>query len=365
MTECKNDASDSVANRPVGGEASSQATTEASEAPGLWGDALRLGGAACRDVGLGVLELCFPATCVLCCGPLEERGRFEGCGPIEGQSRGAAAWLRDRSLCGECSGVLRGSVIESGCWGCGRRLAELASWRVEDEVYEADLPPGVLFNVEPEFERSGESTAEVDASGGDLRLGEASGRGDGKRPLCFHCRREPSSVSRTIALGGYQDVLREAVLASKRLSFAPLAMALGRMLGRKISEQLSGPPLDVVTFIPSHWTRRCSRRGVPTQVIAGEVGRELGVRVRPLLRSCRRTQKQGMLTDSERGPNVRDAFRVKSRYALAHRRVLIVDDVWTTGSTLREAARVLRLAGSEDVMAGVVARAVGQHQISS
>jgi predicted amidophosphoribosyltransferase len=95
--------------------------------------------------------------------------------------------------------------------------------------------------------------------------------------------------------------------------------------------------------------------------MAIEVGRRLRLPVRPLLRAVRRTRKQGTLTDLERHANVRGAFALKARYAQSGRRVLVVDDVWTTGSTLREAARVLRAATASDVYAAVVARAVGQH----
>ncbi len=164
-----------------------------------------------------------------------------------------------------------------------------------------------------------------------------------------------------IALGAYRDALREAVIACKRMTFAPLAMALGRLLAQKLAKELETTPLDAVTFIPSHWTRRVQRGGLPTQLIADQIGNQLRVPVVSLLRARRRTAKQGMLEDAERRQNVRDAFRAIKGYALPQRRVLIVDDVWTTGSTMREAARVLEQQYQVEVLAAVVARAVGTH----
>ena len=86
----------------------------------------------------------------------------------------------------------------------------------------------------------------------------------------------------------------------------------------------------------------------------------LGVPMVSLLTAKRRARKQGMLGDSERRENVLDAFRAKNGYASRWRSVLVVDDVWTTGSTLREAARTLIAAGHEHVVAAVVARAMGE-----
>lgn len=288
----------------------------------------RWGRGVCRELGLGLLDLCFPATCVLCCGPheaasVEETGWCVGSADRPG---GPA------TLCSGCRGVLEGAVIERGCWGCGRRLTSGTLPRATDA-----------------------------AQCGLGRAAEDAEDSDGNVPRCFPCRRDPPPLTRTIALGGYQDVLREAVIASKSPSFSPLAMALGRLLAIRLEELLGRTPLDVVTYIPSHWTRRCGRRGVPTQLMAIEVGRRLRLPVRPLLRAVRRTRKQGTLTDLERHANVRGAFALKARYAQSGRRVLVVDDVWTTGSTLREAARVLRAATASDVYAAVVARAVGQH----
>lgn len=166
-----------------------------------------------------------------------------------------------------------------------------------------------------------------------------------------------------IALGAYRDALREAVIACKQMTFAPLAMALGRLLAQKLAQELETTPLDAVTFIPSHWTRRVQRGGLPTQLIAEQIGHQLEVPVVSLLRARRRTAKQGMLEDAERRQNVRNAFRAIKGYALPRRRVLVVDDVWTTGSTMREAAGVLGQQYQVEVLAAVVARAVGTHTI--
>lgn len=155
--------------------------------------------------------------------------------------------------------------------------------------------------------------------------------------------------------------MREAVVAAKRLSFQPLTLALGEMLGERVREAWGAVPIGAVTFVPSHWMRRWGRGGCPAELLAVQVGRVIEAPVIPLLRSRRRTAKQGTLGDAERRTNVRGAFRVKKGYALLAPRVLVVDDVWTTGATLQEAARVIRQGYDAEVFAAVVARAIGTH----
>lgn len=78
-----------------------------------------------------------------------------------------------------------------------------------------------------------------------------------------------------------------------------------------------------------------------------------------ILLANRRTMKQGTLTPTERRRNVLRAFRVSESYDIKDARVLVVDDVMTTGATANEAARVMRRAGASHVSVAVLARATG------
>lgn len=263
-----------------------------------------LGGAAGRWLLEGFSELCFPPTCVLCQGPL-----------AFGDTRSEAG--ANRSLCRECDASLLATAAASACDRCAR-----------------PQPP---------------------------RSGTSPGVAEGTLWLCPACRRGRSKIERAVALGMYRDVMREAVVAAKRRAFQPLALTLGDMLGERVRAALGATPIGAVTFIPSHWTRRFHRGGCPAQLLARQVGRAVGAPVLPLLRCTRQTAKQGTLDDASRRINVRGAFAAKKSYALLVPRVLVVDDVWTTGSTLQEAAGVIRQAHRAEVCAAVVARAVGTH----
>ena len=136
-------------------------------------------------------------------------------------------------------------------------------------------------------------------------------------------------------------------------------------MGARILE-LQGLPskFDLVTYVPSHFTRQFARGGNGNQVIAEEVGKTLGVPCRQPLKITRRISKQAWLGDQARNRNVSGAFCVKKSYAwgrltgLKAKRILVVDDVMTTGATANEVSRVLLASGAQGVCLAVVARAL-------
>ncbi len=172
---------------------------------------------------------------------------------------------------------------------------------------------------------------------------------------CVPCRRRRSPV-RVRAYGLYEGTLREAVHALKYRG----RIALAEPLGGALAEAVRGDPLltaaDVLVPVPLH-PRREAERGFNQ---SEELARALARRARiPLLRALARvrpTVPQVDLPEAERRRNVRGAFAV--RLAVGGLRVVLVDDVVTTGSTLAECARTLRRAGVEVVGAVVVAMAV-------
>jgi competence protein ComFC len=182
---------------------------------------------------------------------------------------------------------------------------------------------------------------------------------------CGQCKQQQQGFDEVIALGIYQDAIREAVVAAKLARHAPLAKAMGDLLAESIVVRLAGRVPDRVTFVPSHFLRRIKRQGVGGVVVmAAAVGKCLERAPDSLLRVTRLVRKQSMLADQDRPANVRGAFAVKKRYAcgaspvLRDQHILLVDDVLTTGSTSSEIAKVLKTAGAARVTLAVVARAV-------
>ena len=157
-------------------------------------------------------------------------------------------------------------------------------------------------------------------------------------------------------LGAYEGDLRALIHLLKYERMRPLGARLGRSLGKRVAA--AGVEADVVIPAPLHWRRRLSREFNQAALIARGLAAVIDVPCRPSwVRRSKATAAQAGLTDEERQRNVRGAFRVAAREKLRGKRVLLVDDVMTTGSTLAACARAVKRAGAESVAAAVLARA--------
>lgn len=170
---------------------------------------------------------------------------------------------------------------------------------------------------------------------------------------CLPCRQRRSVISRGRTLGEYEGALRDIVHAFKYGGRPSIATDLGRLLVPAAEDLLDG--VDVVVPVPLH-PRRQRARGFNQ---ATELARTLRAPVRTLLHRTRETSPQARLPASRRHANVRGAFGLAwPGLDLSGCRVLLVDDVRTTGATLDACARVLMRAGAPEVRALTVARAL-------
>ena len=114
---------------------------------------------------------------------------------------------------------------------------------------------------------------------------------------------------------------------------------------------------DAIVPVPLHPARQRERGFNQAALLAERLEPHLGVSVRPVLQRVRFTTTQTAFDRSERIQNLRDAFRLRKKADVRNWRVLLIDDVLTTGSTLREGARVLKEDGARSVYAATAARA--------
>lgn len=179
--------------------------------------------------------------------------------------------------------------------------------------------------------------------------------GVGPDHLCKACLLDPPAFSEARALYHYGEAAAKAVL---RLKYAPMPQ-LARPLGKLLVEVVRAQPApDVIVPVPLH-KKRLRQRGFNQAVlIAQPISRELG---RPLvtraLARIRQTRAQAGLSATQRKENLNGAFEVREQKWILDRKVLIIDDVITTGTTLREVSSVLKAAGAADVAVAAVARA--------
>jgi len=184
----------------------------------------------------------------------------------------------------------------------------------------------------------------------------------GETALCSVCRRElaaavaglPATAGDVVHLGPHAGRWRSLVHALKFRGARRLAEPLGALLAARLRR--CGWLPDVVTHLPTDPGRRASRGYDQAEALARAVASAAGLPYRTLLTRTRSAPRQAGLGRAARTANVRGAFRVTplgSSSALG--RVLIVDDVLTTGASLEACRRVLTSAGAVEVRFAVVA----------
>lgn len=182
----------------------------------------------------------------------------------------------------------------------------------------------------------------------------------GQAALCGDCARELPRFDRARAAMRYDEASRKLILAFKHGDRLHLAPAFGRWLRRAGAELIRDA--DLAVPVPLHWTRLFARRYNQAAILAYALHSAGGPPVAPdaLIRT-RRTVSQGRGNRAARQRNVAGAFAVKSGTDVAGRRVLLIDDVLTTGATAGECARVLKRAGAARVDVLTLARTVRDH----
>lgn len=166
--------------------------------------------------------------------------------------------------------------------------------------------------------------------------------------LCGRCLAEPPPWARARAVFAYDDSSKPLLLRFKHADRLEGAPAFGRWLARAGGELLTDA--DLIVPVPLHRWRLLARRYNQAALLALALGRESGIAVAvDALRRPRRTPPQGHFSREQRQRNVRGAFVVRPGLDLAGRRVVLVDDVLTTGATLGECARLLSRHGAARV----------------
>jgi ComF family protein len=154
--------------------------------------------------------------------------------------------------------------------------------------------------------------------------------------------------------------MQTAILKTKRPLGQPLLIALAEMLAYTQGAEMAAWAPDALVPVPLHWRRRFERGTNGAELLAARLAPVCGAQAERLaVRRCKDTLPQGSISPRQRLENVRGAFRINARFDWRGARVLIVDDVMTTGATANEIARLLKKAGARTISVAVLARGTG------
>jgi ComF family protein len=186
---------------------------------------------------------------------------------------------------------------------------------------------------------------------------------DRNESICPVCENEEPAFGIAAAYGSYETGLHELIHLLKYDNVRPAANVLGSMLGQVIVrlQPAFGANEVLVIPIPLHRAKQRQRGFNQAESISRAALKHATADIRyelnpHLLERRRVTQSQIGLTQHQRKANLRGAFRVVKPEKIAGREILLVDDVFTTGTTVSECARVLRRAGATEVWVATVAR---------
>lgn len=249
---------------------------------------------ALRELASGFRSLVYPAHCACCEAPLDGAGG-------EGPATAAAA---DPILCAACAAAVH-PLRPPFCATCSQPF------------YGAISGPFTCTNC-------------------------------GDRRFNFTC-----AVSRYLSRGPVRDLIHQFKYGRQ----FHLRHQLGRWLAETAADpRLAADPPDLIVPVPLHPTRKREREFNQAEVLARSLARTMGLPVAGLLRRVRPTTTQTRLDREERSENLRDAFRLRENRPVRGKSLLLVDDVFTTGSTADACARVLAAAGAREVRVATVAR---------
>ncbi len=173
-------------------------------------------------------------------------------------------------------------------------------------------------------------------------------------PVFIKSKKSIPFVARWTAVWYYKDNVRQSLIRFKFRNHRSYALSYGKLLAMTISENFEN--FDILTWIPTGFLRKLRRGYDQVFLLASATAQELNLQPVCTLKKIRQTPPQSKISDSaKRRANVLGAYRVLDPEQVSGKRILLLDDIVTTGSTASECARMLMTAGAKEVVCVAVA----------
>ncbi|MBI4778092.1 ComF family protein [Candidatus Desantisbacteria bacterium] len=180
-----------------------------------------------------------------------------------------------------------------------------------------------------------------------------------QHPLCRQCRTMRRYFTSARAVGTYENVLKKAIWLFKYEGKTGLQETLGSLMVDRIRCLGWNEGIDIIVPVPLHKTKLKSRGYNQSDILAAFMSKKLGIPVsRNNLKRIKATTTQASLKRSQRIKNIHNAFSIKQPEKFSGKRILLIDDVFTTGATSNECSRILKQASSSGIFVLTLARGV-------
>lgn len=190
--------------------------------------------------------------------------------------------------------------------------------------------------------------------GNPLLEGKTSSK---KHLLCGNCIKKPNKLFRySRSAYSYDDFSKKLILDFKFYDKTDLASLLAKII-YVAGKDIFAAGIDIIVPVPLHYTRLLYRRYNQSSLLAKELGRITGIKVEyDAIIKNKRTRPQVECSGTERLSNLKGAFYIKKPQVLQNKRVLLIDDILTTGSTLNECAKAIKKAKPKSIDNLTIAR---------
>lgn len=174
-------------------------------------------------------------------------------------------------------------------------------------------------------------------------------------PECRECEGKRFYVKNLRSVGRYDGNLKQVILSLKYSSAFKAADYLGKKMAR-LDIDCQGENDLIISFIPIKRTKQAFRGYNQAELLARSLAKQLNLPVVRLLVKVKHTRDQSGLTKTERKQNLRDAFLCTNSRKVEGKTIILVDDVYTSGNTMNEAARTLLCSGASEIIGLTAAR---------